>query len=178
MAYGRRRSYARSRGPRPVINSIKNNHNLVIGVLASTNHILDSVIASDNPVTTGAGNQVKNGCIIKAFHVQFWYYGQTAGATNDIIDCYVIKNPGNNITPPNPGTVGTSNEKKFVFREWKGLAGVKSLGGTPFTNRVGGEWIRIPKRYQRFGTDDRLQFVVRSPTIGDFCIEVIYKWYT
>ncbi len=172
------RRFFRSRGPRPVVNSIKNNHNLVIAVVPSTNHILDLVIATDNPVTAGAGNSVKNGCIIKAVHIQFWYYGQTAGATNDIIDAYLIKNPGNNLTVPNPGTVGTSNEKKFVFREWKGLAGVKSLGGTPFTNGVGGRWYKIPKLYQRFGTDDRLQLVVRSPTIGDFCHEAIYKWYT
>jgi len=145
----------------------------VDGLVAATNLVKQIVIAKDNELSTEV-NTVRNGCIIKAVYIEFWYYGLSAGNTNDIIDIYLMKNPGNNLTPPNPGTVGTSNEKKFVFRTWKGLGGNKSLGGVPYNFRG---WIRIPKRYQRFGTDDRLQLVALTPTTGNLCQQYIYKYH-
>ncbi len=152
---------------------MKKQPNAVSAVVASTNLVFDICIAKDNPITSET-NTVPNGCIIKAFYMEWWYYGLSAGNTNDIVDAYIIKNPGSNLTLPNPGTVGTSNEKKFVFKTFKGLGGNKSLGGVPYT--FPGRWIKIPKRYQRFGTDDKLQFVVRSPTTGNSCTNFIYKY--
>ncbi len=148
--------------------------NAVQALPAGTNIIFDCAIAKDNPVTT-VHNDVQNGSKIFRLWLEFWIYGQTAGATNDIIDAYIIKDPGNNLTLPDPGTVGTSNEKKFVFKTWKGLMGVKSLGGQPYMWRG---WIKVPKIYQRMGADDRITIVYRSPTIGDVCTNVILKYYT
>ncbi len=156
-----------------IVNSIKNNLNTVQGISASTNKTIDIAIASDAHDTTSSSS-VTNGSKIFRIWVEFWYYGLSASETNDIIDLYIWKNPGNNLTAPNPGTVGTSNEKKFVFREWKGLAGLKSAGALPYSFRG---WIKIPKVYQRMGTDDRFQIIVRSATTGNFCIETIYKWF-
>ncbi len=170
--YGRRRMRSSLGG---IINSIKNDHNQVDGLVASTNVPITIAIAKDSPVNS-ISNDVKRGCLIKAVWIEFWYYGLSAGNTNDIIDIYLIKNPGNNLTLPNPGTVGTSNEKKFVFHEWKGLGGNKSLGGYPYQQR--GRWFKIPKLYQRMGTDDRLMLVARTPTTGTLCSKFIYKWYT
>ncbi len=168
--YGRRMS----RGIRPIINSIKNVENVVFAIAASTNQIRNLAVAGDVH-DTAVQNSVIQGSIIKAIWLEFWYYGLSANETNDIVDIYIFKNPGNNLTPPNPGTIGTSNEKKFVFKSWKGLAALKSNGGMPYFWRG---WIKIPKRYQRMGTDDRLQLVIRSPTTGNMCINAIYKWYT
>ncbi len=167
---GRRRSNLGS-----IVNSIKNELNIVSGIAASTNNAQDIAKAVDNPVTANVG-EVKIGSIIKAIWIEFWYYGLSAGNTNDIIDIYLIKNPGANLTNPNPGTTGTSNEKKFIIREWKGLAGNKSLGGTAYSQP--GRWFKLPKRYQRMGTDDRWQLVARSATTGNFCQKFIYKWYS
>ncbi len=160
---------------RPVLNSIKNEVNTVDGITAATNNVASIVIATDVH-DTAVVNSVTQGCIIKAVWIEFWYYGLSAASTNDIIDIYLMKNPGNNLTPPNPGTVGTSNEKKYVLHEWKGLGGNKSLGGYPYNQT--GRWFKIPKIYQRFGTDDRLQLVARSPTTGNLCMKFVYKWYT
>ncbi len=158
-----------------IVNSIKNILPRVDALVASTN--LEIVIANaiDDPATS-VNNACRRGCLIKAVWVEFWYYGLSAGNTNDIVDIYLAKNPGNNLTMPNPGTVGTSNEKKFVFKTWRGLGGNKSLGGTPYNQT--GRWIKIPKRYQRMGIDDRLVLVARSPTTGQLCTNFIYKWYT
>ncbi len=170
----------RSRGRRRsnlggIVNSIKNELNIVSGIAAGVNNAQDIAKAVDNPVTTNVG-EVKRGCLIKAIWIEFWYYGLSAGNTNDIIDIYLIKNPGANLTNPNPGTTGTSNEKKFIIREWKGLAGTKTTGGVPYQQH--GRWFKIPKRYHRMGTDDRWQLVARSATTGNFCQKFIYKWYT
>ncbi len=158
-----------------IVNSIKNEVNSVQGVVAATNLTLTIAQAADVH-DTAVPTSVRNGCIIKAIWMEWWYYGLSASNTNDIADIYLIKNPGNNLVNPNPGTTGTSNEKKFIIREWKGLAGNKSLGGTPYTQT--GRWFKIPKRYQRMGTDDVWFLVVRSPTTGNFCSKFIYKWYS
>ncbi len=179
MSFRRRGSFRgignfRRTGMRPVINSIKNEINSVQGVVAATNLVLEIAKAVDNRVTANA-TEVNNGSVIKAIWVEFWYYGLSASNTNDIFDAYIIKNPGNNLTNPNPGTVGTSNEKKFVIKEWKGLTGNKSLGGSPYWFRG---WVKLPRRYWRMGTDDIWFLVVRSPTTGNFCSKFIYKWFS
>lgn len=158
-----------------IVNSIKNEVNAITALTASTNTILDIAVAGDTH-NTAVNNSCIQGCVIKAIWIEFWYYGLSAGNTNDIIDIYLIKNPGMNLTVPNPGTVGTSNEKKFVIREWRGLGGNKSLGGTPYNQT--GRWFKIPKRYQRMGTNDEWQLVARTPTTGQLCTKFIYKWYS
>ncbi len=170
----RRRGFSSSRrgGMRPIVNTLKLETNVVNALTASTNNLFTVAIAVDDPATT-TSNECKNGSKIKAFWYEMWYYGLSAGNTNDIFDMYVIKNPGNNLTVPNPGTVGTSNEKKFVFKEWKGLAGNKSLGGSPYQWRG---WIKIPRLYQRMGTDDRIVVVTRTPTTGQLCQKVVLKY--
>ncbi len=159
---------------RPIVNNIKNQPNFVDGVVAATNLTKTIALAKSQPDNTVA-TEVINGSKIFRFWFEWWYYGLSAASTNDIVDAYIIKNPGTNLTVPNPGSVGTSNEKKFVFKTFKGLAGNKSLGGTPYSFRG---WIDVPKQYQRMGTDDALQFVVRSPTTGNSCFHAIYKWFT
>ncbi len=171
-----RRGFRRRRGAMSlnVVNSIKNEVNSVQAVVASTNLVFVIAQAADVH-DTAVSTSVRNGSMIKAIWVELWYYGLSAGNTNDIFDAYIIKNPGNNLTNPNPGTVGTSNEKKFVIKEWKGLAGNKSLGGTPYQFRG---WLRLPRRYWRMGTDDVWFLVVRSPTTGQMCTKFIYKWFS
>lgn len=172
----RRRNQGRRRSTLGlIVNSIKNSFGRVDALVASTN--LDIVFAQskDAPVTANVA-EVKRGCALKAVWIEFWYYGLSASNTNDIVDAYLIKNPGSNLTLPNPGTVGTSNEKQWVIREWRGLAGNKSLGGTPYAQK--GRWFKIPKRFQRMGTDDTWSLVFRSSTTGNLCTKFIYKWYT
>ncbi len=159
---------------RPVINSIKNVVEAIDAQPAGATSIRDIAIASDVHNTASA-TSVVNGCQIKAIWIEFWYYGTSASNTNDIIDVYLFKNPGNNLVGPNPGTTGTSNEKKFIIREWRGLAGEKAQGGTPYQQF--GRWFKIPKRYHRMGTDDRWQLIFRSPTTGNMCTKFIYKFY-
>ncbi len=92
------------------------------------------------------------------------------------MDLYLMKNPGDNLTPPSPISVGSSNEKKFVFKQWRFMVMRNQDGNTPFHWEG---WIRIPKRYQRMGTDDTFHFadVVTSGVTGHLSGLFIYKWY-
>ncbi len=165
----RRRSY-----PRPIINSIKNQ---VIGAFGTTGTKLILLVAKavTSPAPTVA-TDTSHGCIIKAVWLSLNGCGLGGTGVLNNLNFYFIKNPGNNLTQPDPISVGTSNEKKFVFRQWMFMIMRNQDGNTPFHWEG---WIRIPKRYQRMGTDDTLQLVVQNSAAltGHFSFEAIYKWY-
>ncbi len=121
---------------------------------------------------------VERGCIIKAVWIEFWAQATavvTTGTTNQF-EAYLFKNPGSNLTPPTPGTQGTSNEKKFIMHSWKGLVGPRIEGYQAYEQR--GRWFKIPKRYQRFGANDLLQLIfVFNGVAGLLCQHYVYKWY-
>ncbi len=178
MPFRQRGSYGRrmSRGPRPVINSIKNQPNGFDAGSAGANAFVLIAKAVNTPSSI-VSTDVSQGCIVKAIWVELWI---TASATvaegvTTGIDAYIWKNPGGNLTAPAPGSVGTSNEKKFVFKSWKGLIGSRKEGFPAYTWRG---WVRVPKIYQRMGTDDLLQLVFKSTGVNTLvCNNFIYKWY-
>ncbi len=172
---GRRRaSYGRQR-IQPVINSIKNVHNEGFGI-TSTQTNKNLVKAVDNPVTT-VTNDVQRGCVIKAIWISFDVCGIGGTGVLNIADAYLIKNPGANLTLPNPISQGSSNEKKFIFKTWHAMIMRNQDGNVPYHWEG---WVKIPKRYQRFGTDDTLlvSVVCTAALTGHASIQAIYKWYT
>ncbi len=172
---GRRRgSY--SRGIRPIINSIKNQTNAGTGI-TSTVSTTNLVVAVDAPAAATNSEQVLHGCVIKAFWFSFDVCGLGGTGVLNIADAYIMKNPGANLTPPDPAAVGTSNEKKFVFKTWRAMIMRNQDGNVPYHWEG---WIKIPKRYQRFGTDDSLSFNIRctASVTGHMSWLAIYKWYT
>ncbi len=170
-----RRGYGR-RTPRIPVNSIKNQPNSFAGAPVDTNTFVLIAKGVNTPLSTVA-TDVSQGCIIKAVWMELWIRASeedVVGLTTGV-DAYIWKNPGANLTAPNPGSVGTSNEKKFVFKSFKGLVGAGTQGFPAYSWRG---WIRIPKIYQRVGTDDLLQLVFRfTGTAGLVCTNFIYKWY-
>ncbi len=160
-----------------IINSIKNSVSNLTAGPDGTNTNVNVAIAISNPVSTNA-TDVLNGSKIFRVWVELWIYATqeiAVGVTNSF-DAYFIKNPGNNLTLPTPGTQGTSNEKKFIFKTWKGMIGARTQGCLPYSWRG---WIKIPKIYQRMGTDDRLNFFfVSNGTTSIVCTQFIYKWFT
>ncbi len=168
-SYGRKRSG----GLGSVINSNKNMVNISNASVANTLITFDIADTQDS-ATLAVADDVQRGCKIFRVYLEFWVIGTQSSGVNNFVDCYIFKNPGSNLTPPNPGTEGTSNEKKFIFKKWKGLLG-KNTEGTPFYSFRG--WIKVPKVYQRMGANDKLQFLLITPQNGLHCISAIYKWY-
>ncbi len=174
MPYGRRASYGRRRSSMVVVNSIKNVFSQGLGVTA-TNTISRIAKAVTSPSPT-VSNDVSHGCVIKAIWISIDFCGLGGtGVLNNII-AYLFKNPGDNLTPPLPNSIGTSNEKKFVIKSWAAMAMRNQDGNNPYHWEG---WIKIPKRYQRMGTDDTwsLNIACSSGLTGHASYFVIYKWF-
>ncbi len=157
-----------------VINSIKNEFHFSGGTTGTLNGInIAKAVTSPAPAVQ---SDVSHGCIIKAIY--FIVDGCGLGGTGVLnnMDFYMFKNPGANLTPPNPISVGASNEKKYVFKTWHFMIMRNQDGNTPFHWEG---WVKIPKRYQRMGTDDLIQIVVinSAAVTGHFSFMAIYKWY-
>ncbi len=178
MPFRQRGSFGRSRRSGfTVVKSIKNVRSIVSAATVSTTTALDiykAVNAPDNTVQT----EVQHGCKVFRIWVDFTIEAsaEVAIGTSNFADCYIIINPGANLTNPAPGSVGTSNEKKFVIRMWKGFIGARTQGADLLRFRG---WIKIPKIYQRVATDTVCQFVFRSEGVASrACTLFIYKWFT
>ncbi len=167
-------SRRRSMYPRAVINSIKNSVGNQ-GGMTTTETAVEIAKAVDTPVSATGPTEVSQGSIIKAIYCILDVCGLAGTGVLQRTGCYIIKNPGANLTIPSVFSVGTSNEKKFIFKEWQFMTMLVTEGINP--NHWEG-WIKIPKRYQRMGTDDVLQLVHEvSGATGHITTKFIYKWF-
>ncbi len=159
---------------RPIVDSLKNVVDLFnsTGTTQTNNAI---AIAQDNP-TTAVAVDCKRGCLIKAIWISFDVCGLAASGVLQRTALFLMKNQGNNISPPGALVVGTSNEKNLIIRQWQFMT-MRNQDGNPPNHWEG--WIRIPKRFQRMGTDDRWNFsAVVDAAAGHLSAQIIYKWYT
>ncbi len=132
-------------------------------------------IAKDTP-TTAVVTEVKRGSTIKSIWLSIDVCGLAGTGVLQTTSFYLFKNPGNNLTPPSPRTEGSSNEKKFIFKSWNAMTMRNQDGNTPYHWEG---WVKIPKRYQRMGTDDKIVLVfIATTAAGHGSIQAIYKWYS
>ncbi len=175
----RRRAFSR-RGNRgrlgTLIDSNKNIRSLFTAAATGANTtvtVATAVDAAENTTTT----QVTRGCKIFRIWLELWITASATAAEGVTtgVDAYIMKNPGANLTPPNPGTTGSSNEKKFIFKEWKGLIASRKEGFPAYTWRG---WLKVPRVYQRMGADDTIVFMIRPTGVNALvCSNFVYKWY-
>ncbi len=166
----RRRSF----GPRPVITSIKNVFLFAAGTTAASLLVTwAKAVTAPSPTVS---SDVSHGCLIKAVYITINGCGLGGTGVLNNMDVYLMKNPGNNLTPPLGTSVGTSNEKKFVIKQWRFMIMRNQDGNLPFHWEG---WIKIPKRYWRMGTDDvwLAQFNNTAGVTGHMSLQAIYKWY-
>ncbi len=133
--------------------------------------IAKAVTAPSNTVTTDC----HRGGHIKAIWLSLDFCGTGTSGANNKVMVYLIKNPGDNLSEPAGFAVGSSNEKKFVIKMWSYMA-MRNQDGNPPYHWEG--WVKIPKRYQRMGTDDTWQLVSgMSAETGHLFCNCIYKEY-
>ncbi len=173
MPFRRRGSFKRGLSLRP-IDSMKNSTDATISLSGTK---VDTIIARavDSP-TNAVAVDVQRGSIIKAIYVILDVCGLGGTGVLNNFQGYLIKNPGANLTTPVPGTIGSSNEKKFIIKEWGGMIMRNQDGNAPLHWEG---WIKLPKRYHRMGTDDLWQIVTicSSGLTGHGFVKTIYKWY-
>ena len=168
--FGRRRM-----GLGSIIDSMKNTKTWAVGTTGGSQTILLAK-AKDSPVTTN-DTDVKRGSVIKAMYLICDGCGLGGTGVLNNMDFYLWKNVGANLSPPSPVAVGTSNEKRFVFRQWHFMIMRNQDGNLPFHWEG---WIRIPRKYQRMATDDTIDLVILNTAAltGHFSGLIIYKWYS
>ncbi len=158
----------------PIVNSIKN-HVSVSGALSGTlvEHDIAKAVTSPSPTVA---TDVSHGCIIKAIWITLDACGTAASGVANSFSAYIFKNPGDNLTAPLPFSVGGSNEKKFIFKQWQAMTMRNQDGNNPYHWEG---WVKVPKRYQRMGTDDILTLVIActASVTGLMSAMFIYKWY-
>ncbi len=160
--------------PRAIVTSIKNVADNAFGVTSTnTEVILAKAVTAPSPTVT---TDVSHGCIIKAIWIVVDVCGLGGTGVQNNMDAFLAKNPGNNLTLPQASSVGSSNEKKFIFKQWRAMIMRNQDGNNPYHWEG---WVKIPKRYQRMGTDDVITFgmACTSALTGHGSIQAIYKWY-
>ncbi len=155
------------------VNSEK--HVVVDSLTVTTTNVVKllakAVTAPSNTVTTDC----HRGCVIKALWISLDFCGLAATGALQNISVYLIKDPGDNLTPPGGFAIGSSNEKKFVFKQWTAMT-MRNQDGNPPYHWEG--WVKIPKRYQRMGADDVISLVFGADaSTGHGFFNCIYKEY-
>jgi len=175
MPFGR---YPRRRqGPRPVINSEKNIVNLITAGTAGTQTSVNVALAVSSADNTSVTEVTRRSKIFKIW-VEIWASASATAAegVSTVFDAYLIKNIGSNLALPGAQVVGSSNEKRFVFKQWKGLIASRKEGFPAYSWRG---WVKVPKIYQRMATDDVIQLAILFTGVnGLICSQFIYKWYS
>ncbi len=172
MPYKRRGSFGRGLRLRPV----DSNKNVVDftgnpGVTRADEVLILTKDSASNTVD----NEVERGCSIKSIYLSFDVCGLAATGVQQRTALYLMKNPGANLTPPGAFSVGTSNEKKFIFRQWQFMT-MRNQDGNPPFHWEG--WIKIPRHYTRFGADDQIHLSFMTDTAaGHISGQCIYKWF-
>ncbi len=168
--FGRRRGFSKNLRP------VDSNKNSVIGT-ASTGTTTQSLLiakAKDFAVNT-VTTEVERGCTINNIWLSLDFCGLAATGVLQNTDVFIMKNPGDNLTAPAPSAVGSSNEKKFVFKEWRHMT-MRNQDGNPPYHWEG--WIPVPRVYRRMGADDTINLVhAVSSAAGHIAFKAIYKWY-
>ncbi len=171
MPYGRRGSSRKLR-----LVTINSEKHVVDGTIAI---VTTNVVALVAKAVTAPSNTITTDChrggTIKAIWLSLDVCGIGTSGSNRFVSVYLMKNPGANLTPPGVLAVGSSNEKKFVIKQWSAMT-MRNQDGNPPYHWEG--WIKIPKRYQRMGTDDTwdLVFGINSEA-GHGFFNAIYKEY-
>ena len=169
--YTQRRRFSFRRDPRPILNSITNRVTSAGGLSGTTSAInFAKAVTSPSPTVT---TDVSHGCIIQAIWLNIDVCGLAGSGVLNIADFYLFKNPGANLTAPAPLSVGSSNEKRFVVKQWRAMIMANADGNNPFHWEG---WLLVPKKFQRMGTDDiwALVHACSSGVTGHISIEYSY----
>ncbi len=132
----------------------------------------DLIFTTDTP-SRAVTNSCETGSTVNAIYLRVEVVN--TGVTGVLSNAYMLvgKNPGNNIALPVANTVGTDDNKRFVFhQEMVMLQIVDNSNPRTLFNGV----IVIPKGYRRNAPDDRLQLKIFSPGVElTFCVQCHYK---
>ncbi len=127
--------------------------------------------ATDTPVL-GNTADVETGSTVRSI---FFVVEAVATSSAALPNLYLIvfKNPGDNITTPAPNQVGLNDNKRFVIHQ-EMIMFQEQTGSNPRTVFKG--VIKIPRGYQRFAPNDKLEVAYLAPGVSvNLCHQAHYK---
>ncbi len=147
---------------------VDNQFATALGVAQVTNPI----VSVDNPTLANTSN-VQTGSTVNGIFLSVEVVN--TGVTGVLANAYmmVMKNPGGNLTFPNPNIVGTDDNKKYVIhQEMIMLQMVDNSNPRTLFKGV----IVLPRHIRRFGPNDLLQLSIFSPGVElSGCSQTHYK---
>ncbi len=129
-------------------------------------------VSVDAPTLAGVA-QVETGSTINGIFLSIEVVN--TGVTGVLANCYmmIFKNPGGNLTFPNPNVVGSDDNKKFIFHQEMIMLQMQD-NSNPRTLFKG--VIAIPKHFRRMAINDTIVVSVFSPGVEiTGCIQCHYK---
>ncbi len=166
--------YRRALKYRP-INSLKHIVDISQQLPINTQLNLVLIKSSDAPVAANTAD-IETAAVVKSLFLKFEVQSNNVSSPGAIPNFYMIifKNPGGNLTPPNPSLAGSDDNKKHIIHQEMIMMENVGQGGNPRVVFHG--VIKIPRLYQRFGLNDLLQCVIKAPAMATVsCLQCIYK---
>ncbi len=158
------------------VNSIKKVIDSSGSLTAGSNSDTVLVNTDTSAWADGADADVPIGCTVSSLFLSiFIFLDQTVITDTPLLEWYICKNPGNNLTMPSPGATGGNDNRRWILHEEKGLGADIGDGGGPMVFKG---VIKIPPRLRRMGADDTIFVRLLSPNYkGFFCIKSVYKFF-
>jgi len=144
-------------------------------VLAKNTNLPNGLVDATDTPSLGSTTSVETASKVNGIYLKVIVASnedQVAGAIPNVYMA-LYKNPGNNLSFPNPNVIGSSELKRFVFHQEMVMIDNKK-GGQPTVlfNGV----VVIPKGHRRMAPDDRIAVDVFCPQIDIvLCIQAHYK---
>ncbi len=165
-----RRSFRRGNSLRP-INRIKH----VVdeqGVLVAGTQQNSLIISATDTPTLGDTDGVETGSKVNGFFLVVEVNATSSAALANVY-LSIFKSVGGNLVIPSANTVGSNDNKRFVFhQEMVMLQQVTNSNPRTLFKGV----LAIPRGYRRMGPNDQIYASLLSPGINcNYCIQVHYK---
>ncbi len=157
---------------RPV-NRIKHVVDQQLAGTAGTSNDIILIDTVDAPVLANTA-EVETGSTVNGIFLKVEAINVTA-TQGALPNAYIMvyKNPGSNLTFPNPNVVGADDNKKYVIHQEMVML-QKQSDSNPRTLFAG--VIGIPRHYRRNGPDDTMRLRVFSPGVNtEWCAQCHYK---
>ncbi len=166
---GRRRNYLRP------VNTLKHVIDNQGGLIGGTQAFVDIVTGKDNPVFASNPEACSIGSHVRSIFLNI-QVAATGTASLANVYFYIYGNPGGNIGTgqvPNGNVVGTSEFRKMVFHQEMMMT---EKNTTAFPRTLFRGVIKIPRKFNRIGADDKITIALFSPGVNyDYCFQCIYK---
>ncbi len=141
---------------------------LSAAAVSTTTVAAASALTSADP--TGSTG-VPIGGHLSAIFYSLYVFSDATEVQDPLIDVYWAKWPSSAITEPTPGQTDTSDVKRYIIHEEKGLAGNRTTGMPMVIKGI----LKIPSRYSRWALGEQLEMRIRGVQAGFFCAKHIYR---